>query len=134
MATRLVASEHAGDMICPCPICRTTLVPERGVLATCLFAAAACAAVMVPFGSFAACATWFEIAACAFWFAVFWSVVACEVACGAVLVVALALGCCVFVLTCAWRPVSVASALFTSMLTGCPFTFPLITLPEFGCG
>src|SRR3954464_6133433 len=101
MATRLVASEHAGDMICPCPICRTTLVPGREVLAagTCLFAAAACAAVIVPFGSFAAWATWFEIAACAFWFAVFWSAVVWEDACGAVLVVALALGCRAFGLT-----------------------------------
>src|SRR2546423_13414831 len=117
-------------MICPCPICRTTFGPGVPVAAgICLFAAAACAAFMVAFGSFAACAPWFATAACAFWFAVFCSGVACGVE---VVVVAFALGC-VLVVTCVCRPVSVASALFTSMFTGCPPTLPLSTVPEFGC-
>src|SRR3954470_19437794 len=105
MATRFVASEHAGETICPCPICRTTLVPgiEAPVAPACLFAAAACAAFIVALGSLAACATWFATAGCAFWFAVVWSAVAGGVE---VVVVALAFGCWVLVVTCAWRPVN----------------------------
>src|SRR4051812_29198601 len=82
MATRLVASEHAGEMICPWPICRTTLGPfATGTADACLSAAAALAAATVAFGSFAACATWFATAACALLF-----VVLCDSAVGAVVV------------------------------------------------
>src|SRR5437016_3569891 len=111
-------------MICPCPICRTTLGPLAPAAGgSCLFAAAACATVIVVLGSFAACATWFATVACALF-----PVVLCDSAVGAVLV----LGCDAVAEVCGadWRPLSVASASFTFTETLCPPMFPLITLPE----
>src|ERR1051326_780530 len=112
MATRLVASEHAGEMICPWPMERTTVAPGTPAdaeLGTLPVAAACCAAVIVWFGFAAACCTCLATASCA---ALLLEVLCESAVAGGVEVPAEPLACAVGG-GCCWRPVSVARALLT---------------------